>query len=127
MQADSNTSVSNNSTSQSCKTDCWQPKGTLAGYFGEDFVTFLLVITFILIITSQMFISWKKKWESNAIKLIIITTISFFGVFLALTVDNDKNSSAAFALLGTLAGYILGRSEEKPNTTEEKTTSTDTK
>jgi hypothetical protein len=84
--------------------------------FGQDFVSFLVIIGFIAIIIVT---AVKKKWDANAVRVISITSIIFIAVFAALTVDNERNAAAVFALLGTVAGYILGRSERRDSKNQE--------
>jgi hypothetical protein len=79
--------------------------------FGEDFSTVLLMIAFVLIIGGQLLLAWKKKWNVLSIRIIGISTIAFVGVFAALTVDNQTNAPAVFGLLGTVAGYLIGRGD----------------
>jgi hypothetical protein len=81
---------------------------------GEDFVSVLLIFVFVIVVISQIRLAQKKVWNSASIKIVGITTIAFIGVFAALTVDNQQNGPAIFGLLGTIAGYLLGKSD-RPN------------
>jgi cytochrome c biogenesis factor len=84
------------------------PQSTLDRFFGQDFVTVLVIVAFLVVVIA---VAMKKKWDAGSVRVLSITSIVFIGVFAALTVDNERNAAAVFALLGTVAGYILGKSE----------------
>ena len=69
------------------------------------------MLALVLVIGGQLLLAWKKRWDILSIRIIGISTIAFVGVFAALTVDNPTNAPAVFGLLGTIAGYLIGRSD----------------
>lgn len=114
-------------TTQTTKEETRQLTSTLDKFFGQDFTTVLVVLAFIVVFIAQTIVTFKRKWDAHAVKIFCITVIAFFGVFAASTVDNENNAAAVFALLGTIAGYILGKSDEKSHTNGRDETSTQDK
>jgi hypothetical protein len=103
------------------------PVSALHKFFGDDFTTVLIVLAFIIVFIAQTIVTFKRKWDAYAVKIFCVTVIAFFGVFAASTVDSKDNAAAVFALLGTIAGYILGKSDEKFHTNGREETSTQDK
>ncbi len=73
----------------------------------------LILVPFTLIVLVQMWMTKKDGWTPNAVKIIGITIIGFIGAFAALTISQEKNASGLFGLLGTVVGYLAGKSEDK--------------
>jgi hypothetical protein len=90
---------------------------------GQDFTALLILTVFVVVVMAEVRLARVKAWSANAVRIIGLTTIAFVGVFAALTVDNEKNGPAVFGLLGTIAGYLLGRSDrhEREGRAEDET------
>ena len=87
---------------------------------GEDFVTVLLIIVFVIVVLSQIRVAQKKLWNNTSIRIVGITTIAFVAVFAGLTVNDPRNGPAVFGLLGTIAGYLLGRTDKETTSRYQK-------
>jgi len=53
-----------------------------------------------------------KMKDDDAVKLIIVTIIVFGSIFLVVSGYLDSQLAPAFGLLGTISGYLLGKSEK---------------
>ena len=91
------------------------PQAWTVRTFGADFVTLLITLMFIPILSTIAVITLKGQWTSKVVKMFSLTIIIFVALFTALTINNEKSSAALFALLGTTAGYILGK-DDGPST-----------
>jgi energy-coupling factor transporter transmembrane protein EcfT len=98
------------------KPDPWTTR-----LLGEDFTPVLLIVVFVIVVIAQIRLAGKRVWNSTSVRLVGITTIAFIGVFAALTVDNPQNGPAVFGLLGTIAGYLLGRTDKDTAEKDSKT------
>ena len=87
------------------------PKPTVTDAVVSNFSGVLIILAFVIIVSIQMLMALKKNWTNNSIKIVGISTIAFVSVFAALTVQ-EKNAAAVFGLLGTIAGYLLGKAED---------------
>jgi hypothetical protein len=88
-----------------------KPEAWTTTVLGEDFTAVLLILVFVIVVIAQIRLAGKRVWNATSVRLVGITTIAFIGVFAALTVDNAQNGPAIFGLLGTIAGYLLGKTE----------------
>ncbi len=89
---------------------------------GNHFITALesnlsmLVLAFgIITIFLEVYLIKTNKIDSNnAIKFIIVTLI-ITGTLFLITAGYDTQISPALGLLGTIAGYLLGKTEHNSN------------
>ena len=92
-----------------------------------EFYLSLVVLGFgALVLVLEVILIWKRKIsEDNTVKFIVVTLIITSMLFL-ITAGYDNNQIApAMGLLGTIAGYLLGKQESEKK--EEKTTPTEKK
>jgi hypothetical protein len=85
-----------------------------------EFMLSLVVLGFgMLVILFELILIMKQKIDAeNAVKFIVVTLIITSTLFL-ITAGYDNNQIApAMGLLGTVAGYLLGR--QRNNTIENK-------
>lgn len=78
-----------------------------------EFALSLVVLVFgMIVIGLEVFLVMKNKIDSeNAVKFIVVTLIITSTLFL-ITAGYDNNQIApAMGLLGTVAGYLLGRQQ----------------
>jgi hypothetical protein len=87
------------------------PTPTLTQAVIANFNALLILVAFVIVVIAQMIMAWMKEWNANAVRIVGISTIAFIGVFAALTVPSQQNVAAVFGLLGTIGGYLLGKSE----------------
>lgn len=80
-----------------------------------EFYLSLIVLGFgTLVLAFEVVLIWKRKIkEDNTVKFIIVTLIITATLFL-ITAGYDNNQIApAMGLLGTIAGYLLGKQEKE--------------
>lgn len=72
---------------------------------------FLLLIAFAFAMAAEAFVISRKGQTdgSDYSRLLGLTIVVFLGVFSALVVSNEKNSAAAFGLLGAVAGFLVAK------------------
>jgi len=78
-----------------------------------EFTLSLIVLGFgVLVIGMEVFLAWKQKIkEENLVQFIVVTLIITSTLFL-ITAGYDNNQIApAMGLLGTIAGYTLGKNK----------------
>jgi hypothetical protein len=91
-----------------------------------EFVACVVILFFAtLICLAEVFLFLKGKIDSSQIiKCLIITLIIFAVLFLIASGYSTEQISPAFGLLGTIAGYLLGKDSShvpKHSTTEQPT------
>lgn len=92
------------------------PTPGLARTLYENFNAVFILIVLLIVVAMMMFIILKRNLSESTVKVMMVgVVIIFVAVFSALTVANDKNAGAVFALLGIVAGYILGKSDKGPS------------
>ena len=74
-------------------------------------------ITLITIVSLQLIMIYRRGGSRSSYRLVSITIISFVGLLAALTVSNQHNASGIFGLLGTIVGYLIGKSKQDTITT----------
>lgn len=81
----------------------------------RSFYLSLSVLIFgLMIILMEMYLAQTKRIESeNIIKVIIITLIITATLFLITAGYNNNQIAPAIGLLGTIAGYLLGKMNPK--------------
>jgi len=97
------------------------PSFVFAQMPGENFlinnsILSLGVLFFGLIILSfQMGIMIKmgKGWGTNSIRIVGITLVIISGIFLITTGYSTDKVSPMIGLLGTIAGYLLGKEDKR--------------
>jgi hypothetical protein len=80
-----------------------------------DSSTLLLALAYAVAMVAEAVVVVRSPQMKPRFALLLlgITTVAFFGVFAALTVDTPSNSTAVFGLLGGLAGFVAGRGGKK--------------
>ena len=73
-----------------------------------------IILAVIVIAEIISIIVIKKGWDGNAIRIVGLTVIAFLGVFVYLTSDSnfEKAAPAVYGLLGTIAGFLVGKTEK---------------
>jgi hypothetical protein len=79
-------------------------------YLSLGILTFGLIILGLQIIVMLKF---GKGWESNSIRISGITLIIIAGLFLITAGYSQDQIAPMVGLLGTIAGYLLGKTETK--------------
>lgn len=82
-----------------------------------EFLKSLLVMAVgFLIIAGSIILIWVKNYDKDtAIKLILVTFIVTATLFLITAGFSNDQIAPAIGLLGTIAGYLLGKSNQPAN------------
>ncbi|MDQ6903350.1 MAG: hypothetical protein M3139_10105 [Bacteroidota bacterium] len=72
----------------------------------------LLIILVVTVMLEIKLIKERKMKDDDALKLIIVTLIVFGSIFLVVSGYLDSQLAPAFGLLGTISGYLLGKSDK---------------
>jgi hypothetical protein len=88
----------------------------------KEFWLALIVLSCLLVLIA--FETWlirtRNFSEDNTIKLLVITLVIMGTLFLIMAGYDDQIVAPAFALFGTIAGYIFGKSSNNPNNNNDK-------
>lgn len=77
----------------------------------------LLVFGFLVIgLEILLHMKAKKTWDVNSTKIVGVTMVVVFGVFLIVAGYSEQQIAPIVGLLGTIAGYLLGREPGKSET-----------
>ncbi|MGY2133644.1 hypothetical protein ACW9KT_15550 [Hymenobacter sp. HD11105] len=76
----------------------------------------VLYFGFFLIIIEALLIKIRNIEDSHALRLITVTLIITSILFLTTAGYGDRQLAPATGLLGTIAGYLLGRNSNQPST-----------
>ena len=55
----------------------------------------------------------ERGWGTYSTRLVGITLVIVSVMFLIISKVNDTRLASAFGLLGTIAGYLIGKSDKK--------------
>ena len=79
-----------------------------------EFAIALIVLIFgFLVLTLEVILVFKQKIkEENILKFIIVTLIITATLFLIAAGYNNNQIAPAMGLLGTIAGYLLGKQDK---------------
>ena len=80
----------------------------------ELYLSLAVLLFGLLILGGQMAIMLKvgKGWGPNAIRISGLTLVIISGVFLLTAGYSQEQIAPMIGLLGTIAGYLLGKSEK---------------
>ena len=82
----------------------------------ESNLSILVLIFGIITIFLEVYLIRTNKIDSgNALKFIVVTLI-ITGTLFLITAGYESQISPALGLLGTIAGYLLGKTEQPSNT-----------
>jgi hypothetical protein len=86
-------------------------------YLSLGVLAFGLVL---VIFTGIVALKKKEGWDKEATRIFTVSVIVTAGLFLITAGYTDQQIAPMFGLLGTIVGYLLGKSsqnEEKPSST----------
>jgi len=81
----------------------------------------VLLFGFLIISFEMLLIKWNKIDQQDAIKFVIVTLIVIGTLFLISAGWSNDQIAPAFGLLGTIAGYMLGKQTQHPSPPPETT------
>lgn len=86
----------------------------------EAILSFFVLISLLLVLTIEIWLIKVVKINSDAaIKLILVSLVIMAALLLIMGGYSDKTIAPAFGLFGTIAGYILGKTDG-PRKNDEK-------
>jgi hypothetical protein len=77
--------------------------------------SYLLIFAFAIIVVEAVIIKISEIPSEGAIRLLTVTLILISALFLTTAGYGNEQIAAATGLLGTIAGYLLGRSNSNSN------------
>jgi hypothetical protein len=75
-------------------------------------IAVLIFGAFIIVAEASVMIVRNRGWGIHSVRIVGLTLISVAAVFLA--VSSSERVGAAYALLGVLAGFLVGQIETRP-------------
>ena len=81
----------------------------------ETILSFGVLLFGLIIIGLQIGLLYRLKtgWGPNSLRMAGLTLVITSGIFLITAGYSQDQTGPMFALLGTIAGYLLGKSEKK--------------
>ncbi len=88
----------------------------------EFWLAVIVLFSLLALIGFEVRLINKRNFsDDNAMKLVLITLVIMSALFLIMAGYDDQIVAPAFALFGTIAGYLFGRSEKNSNNNTDKT------
>lgn len=67
----------------------------------------------VVMIEAAVMIIRKRGWGPQSIRIVGLTVIIISTIFLAVSTVSAERLSAAYAVLGVVAGYLVGHSDKQ--------------
>jgi len=78
----------------------------------------LLFGAFIILLEFSVMLRLKKGWGTNSIRITGISLVVIAGLFLIVAGYSQNQIAPMMGLLGTIAGFLMGKTDNKPPASE---------
>ncbi len=93
-------------------TDAGMPKGRT---YSETYLSTAVLIfgLSLMLLQVMLLLRAKQGWGTNSTRLAGLTLVTVAGLFLITAGYSQNQIAPMFGLLGTIAGYLMGKTEDK--------------